>query len=632
MRKDIQKFFIIDFDSTFVTTEALEELAQIALVKNRQKEKIIQKIKVITNLGMEGKIGFSKSLRQRLKLISINQSHLKKLIKLLKKKISPSIKNNKKFFKKYHKNIYIISGGFKEFIQPVVASFGISDNHILANSFIFNQKGEVIGYDKKNPLAQKNGKVKIVKSLQLKGEIFVIGDGYTDYQIKAMGVAKHFTAFTENAKREIVIKNADQIVQNFDEFLYINRLPASVSYPKSKIKVLLLENIHNTAIESFKQEGYQVEYYKKSFSFNNLAEKIKNVSILGIRSRTNVTDLLLRHVPRLISIGVYAIGTNQIDLPACTRQGTAIFNAPYSNTRSVVELVIGEIIMLMRGIFNKSNKLHQGIWEKSAVGAYEIRRKKLGIIGYGNIGSQLSVLAEELGMEVYFYDVVDKLSLGNANKCRSIKELLKKCDVITVHVDGNVQNKNLISEKEFKLMKKGVIFLNLSRGYVVDIKSLKKYLKNGQIKGAGIDVFPKEPKDNKEPFISELQHLPNVILTPHIGGSTQEAQYNIGEFVTTKIINYINNGDTEMSVNLPNIRQVKAKNSHRLLHLHKNVPGILSQINTILANNHINILSQYLKTNDQVGYVITDVNKKYDQRVIKELKNIPQSIRFRLLY
>ena len=627
-----KKYFIIDFDSTFVNSEGLEELARIALKNNPKKNEIYEKIKSITNLGLEGKLSFGKSLSQRLKLFKGTKKDVQTVAHLFKRNITNSIKHNKHFFKTYRDSIYIVSGGFKEFIIPVMKAFQIPNTNIFANTFIFDRTGNIVGYDQKNPLAQDNGKYNAVRLLNLKGEIYIIGDGYTDYQIKQLGAAKYFIAFTENVMRKSVIKEADQIAPNFDEFLYANKLPASISYPKNRIKTLLLENINQEAVKTFEKEGYVVEYYEKTLPHDELMEKIKNISILGIQSSTKINEELLKKAGRLISLGAFCIGTNQINLSIASQKGIAIFNAPYSNTRSVVELMIGEIIVLMRNIIDKNNLLHKGIWNKSTVNSHEIRGKTLGIIGYGNIGSQLSVLAESLGMQVLFYDKADKLALGNAKKCLSLKEVFKNSDIISVHVDGNPENKNLISGKEFKIMKDGVIFLNASRGFVVDIQALSKYIKEGKIGGVAIDVFPDEPKNKGDQFISELQNLPNVILTPHIGGGTEEAQKNIGEFVSHKIIDYINTGNTMLSVNFPNVQLPALHNSHRLLHIHKNVPGILAQINNILAKNNINIEGQYLKTNEEIGYVITDINKRHNHSFLVELKNIRDTIHSRILY
>ncbi len=631
--KETKQYFIIDFDNTFIKSDGLAELAAIALKNNPQKETVLEKIQELTTLAMDGKIPFEESLANRLELLKANRQDVEKLAAHLKKNISDSILRNKQFFKTFKDNIYIISGGFKDFIIPVIKPFGIPESHVFANTFIYDNKGNITDFDKTNPLSQANGKAKLVKSLNLTdADIYVIGNEYTDYKLKELGLVKEFIAFTENIERDVVVNKADRVAPTFDEFLYINKLPMSLSYPKNRINVMLLENIDKDAVTRFEKEGYAVTYYEKSLPEEELAEKIKNVFILGIRSGTRITPKVLQNADHLLTVGAYCIGTNQIDLHSCAQQGITVFNAPYSNTRSVVELIIGEIIMLFRDVVNKSNKMHKGIWDKSAKGAHEIRGKTLGIIGYGNIGSQVSVLAESLGMKVIFYDIVEKLALGNAKRCKTMQELLKTADIITVHVDGSPQNIHLISEKEFHAMKDDLIFLNASRGFVVDINALVKYLKNGKIKGAAIDVFPKEPKGKDDPFISELQQFPNVILTPHIGGSTEEAQKNIAEFVSTKIIEYINSGNTYLSVNIPNIQVPPQNHTHRLLHLHKNVPGIMAKINSILAENNINIEGQYLKTNEQIGYVITDVNKKYDAQVLDILKKIPDTIRFRVLY
>jgi D-3-phosphoglycerate dehydrogenase len=628
----VERYFIIDFDSTFIKVEALNVLAEISLAKDKDKNKKIEQIKALTALAMDGKMSFTWSLSKRLKLINADREHIKKLIPKLKKNISRSIINNKKFFKTYSDNIIILSGGFKEYILPIALKYHIKGENVYANTLTFNSKERITGFDKKNLLAREDGKSKQLKKLHLNGELIVIGDGHTDFEIKKSGLAHKFYAFTENIERETVLKNADYVAPSFDEFLYVSKLPMSISYPKNRIKVLLLENIHRDAINLFKTEGYHVETVSKSLKETELSELINDVSILGIRSKTNVTAKVLANAKKLLATGAFCVGTNQVDLDACSRKGVIVFNAPFSNTRSVVELVAGEIIMLMRGIFDKSSKLHKGIWDKSSAGSYEVRGKKLGIIGYGKIGSQLSVLAESLGMEVYFCDILEKLAIGNAKKCHSLKELLVKADIVSVHVDGNEQNENFISEREFKMMKDGVIFLNLSRGFVVDINALTKYLKSGKVKGAAIDVFPEEPESNDQFFKSGLQNLQNVILTPHIGGSTDEAQKDIANFVPSKIIDFINSGNSYYSVNFPNIQLPSFVNAHRLIHIHHNVPGILAQINAIFANHNINIIGQYLKTNEMIGYAITDISKKYNPELINELKKIPNTIKFRVLY
>ena len=405
-----------------------------------------------------------------------------------------------------------------------------------------------------------------------------------------------------------------------------------VSFPKNKIKVLILENIHKQAEQIFETETYEIEIIGRALSEEELCEKIEGVFILGIRSKTHITKKVLAHANRLMAVGAFCIGTNQIALKACAEKGVVVFNAPFSNTRSVVELAIGEIIMLMRRIPLMSSGMHQGQWNKSAKNSFEIRGKTLGIVGYGNIGSQLSVLAESMGMKVFYYDLVEKLSLGNAIKVDSLDELLSKVDVLTLHVDGRPGNEMIFGEEHFKAMKSGSVFINLSRGFVVDIEALVKYLKNGHIKGAAIDVFPQEPKSNEEEFYSELRGLENVILTPHVGGSTEEAQINIAEYVPARIIDYINSGSTFGSVNFPNLQLPAQHSSHRLIHVHKNVPGILARINKLFSDYNINIAGQYLKTNEEIGYVITDVSESYPEEIIMGLRDIEGTIRFRVLY
>jgi D-3-phosphoglycerate dehydrogenase len=626
------KNFVIDFDSTFTKVEAFDVLAEIILKDHPEKESIQKQIFDITNQGMDGSLSLRESIERRIKLLAPERKHLTQLISHLKTLVSDSFNRNKEFFTTHADNIFIISNGFREFIEPVVTEFGVKKENVFANEFVLDNSGKVIGFNKDNPLSSNNGKTEQLKRLNLPGDVYVIGDGYTDYEIKQSGLANKFYAFTENVEREKVLAKADHITPSLDEFLYLNKLNTVISYPKNRINVLLLENVHPVAVELMKAEGFTVETYPAGIDEDELCEKIKNVSVLGIRSKTQVTAKVLENANRLMVIGAFCIGTNQIDLKAATKKGVAVFNAPFSNTRSVVELAIAQMIMLIRSIPDKSSKMHVGKWDKSAKGSFEVRGKKLGIVGYGNIGTQLSVIAENLGMKVLFYDKEEKLAMGNAVKCKSLKELLTEADVITLHVDGRESNKNFIGQKEFETMKKGVIFLNLSRGHIVDVKALRENILNGKVGGCAIDVFPHEPISNEEEFVSELRGLPNTILTPHIGGSTAEAQENIGNFVPGKMMDYINTGSTSNSVNFPNLTLPILENAHRLIHIHNNVPGILAKINQILAANGINIVGQYLKTNEHIGYVITDINKEYDKEVIKELRAIENTIKFRVLY
>ncbi len=627
-----QKYFIIDFDSTFTKVEAMDELGRISLQANPKKAEVLKEIHRITEIAMNGELSFAESLQQRVNLLKAHRDHLPELIQVLSGKVSDSFERNRNFLTEYAEQILIISSGFKEFIVPIVTALGIKPENVYANTFEFDAQGNIIGFDSQNPLSRDKGKPELIQQLNLQGDVYVIGDGYTDYEIKEAGLANRFYAFTENVERDKVIANADHITPSLDEFLFVNKLPASLSYPKNRISVLLLENIHPRAVELFKGEGFQVELIKGAMDEDELAERIRDVSVLGIRSKTMVTKKVLANANKLMCIGAFCIGTNQIDLTACQERGIVAFNAPYSNTRSVVEMAIGEMIVLIRKILDKSNKMHEGIWEKSATNSFEIRGKKLGLIGYGNIGTQLSVVAEALGMEVYYYDLVEKLALGNAKRCKTMNELLQICDVVTLHVDGRKQNANLIGAKEFAQMKDGVIFMNLARGHVVDVPALAAAVRSGKVAGTAVDVFPYEPKTNQEEFINELRGLPNVILTPHIGGSTEEAQENIARYVPGKLLDFINKGNTFGSVNFPNIQLPDLHDAHRMIHIHQNVPGILAQINNILASYNINIRGQYLNTSENVGYVITDINKEYNRDVISALKNISHTIKFRMLY
>ena len=628
----VQKNFIIDFDSTFTRVEAMDILAEVCLKGNSDREAIVQEIRQITDLGMEGRISFRESLERRLALLRIHRGDIEEAVLRLKKEVSTSFERNRHFFAEYASSIYIVSNGFKDFILPVVADYGIPEHNVHANTFLFDSEGFVSGFDPDNVLSANNGKVQLLKSLNLTGDVYVIGDGYTDYEIKEAGLANKFYAFTENVERAAVKEKADHVAPNLDEFLYHIKIRASVSYPKSRINTLLLENVHPVAIRRFREEGYNVEVHPAAMDEDELAERIRNVSILGIRSKTQVTARVLEQANRLMAIGAFCIGTNQIDLQACLKKGITVFNAPFSNTRSVVELAISEIILLMRGVFDKSRRMHDGIWDKSASNSFELRGKTLGIVGYGNIGSQLSILAEAIGMQVYYYDIVERLALGNARKCTTLEELLALSDVISLHVDGRKENAGFIGVPEFGQMKDGAILLNLSRGHVVHIAALRDALTSGKIAGAGIDVFPYEPKSNQEEFLSELRGMPNVLLTPHIGGSTLEAQENIGRFVPARIIDYVNTGSTTNSVNFPEIQLPSFQNAHRLIHIHHNVPGVLADINRVIAHHGLNVLGQYLKTNEAIGYLILAVDREYENSIIKDLKSIDNTIKFRILY
>ena len=405
------------------------------------------------------------------------------------------------------------------------------------------------------------------------------------------------------------------------------------SLEKSKIKILLLEGVHQSALDTLNAHGYtNIEYLTGSLPENELIERVKDVHFIGIRSRTQLTDKVFDAAKKLVAVGCFCIGTNQVNLTAATMRGVAVFNAPFSNTRSVAELVIAEAIILLRGVAEKNAKAHRGEWQKSAKISYEIRGKKLGIIGYGSIGSQLSVIAESMGMHVYFYDIITKLPLGNATQLGTMKELLATCDIVTLHVPETPSTKDMMGAAQFAEMKQDSIFINAARGTVVVIDDLCTALAEKRLLGAAVDVFPVEPRSNDDEFISPLREFDNVILTPHVGGSTLEAQENIGYEVSEKLIKYSDNGSSISSVNFPEVALPEYPNVHRLLHVHENIPGVMSAINNVFSENDLNISGQYLQTNEKVGYVVIDVNAETSKVALSKLKQVKGTIRCRRLF
>lgn len=393
------------------------------------------------------------------------------------------------------------------------------------------------------------------------------------------------------------------------------------------MKALLLENISGVARSKFIEAGFEVESLPTALNQAQLCEKLRDVSVLGIRSKTNITKAALDAAPKLVAVGAFCIGVDQIDKAACSQHGIAVFNDPHSNSRSVAELALGEVIMLLRRIFAASTELHGGTWNKTASGCHEVRGLVLGIVGYGRIGSQLSDLAEAVGMRVIFSDVTDVLARGNAKRC-AFEEVLQQADIVTLHVDGKPRNRNLFGKEEFALMKPGGCFLNLSRGFVVDHDALGANLRSGRIAGAAVDVFPNEP-EARGAFTSPLQHLPNVILTPHIGGSTEEAQQSIGQFVSSRLVEFLQTGNTMLSVNLPHCQLEHEPKSYRLTHIHQNMPGMLFAVNEVLAKRGINIERQVLDTRGDLGYAIYDINRNCDPTLLQALERIPHTIRVR---
>jgi len=627
-----QPVFIVDFDSTFTRVEALDVLGELALAEHPDRETILAEVRTLTDQAMAGEVGFGEALRRRLDLLKPRREHLAPLVERLRSQVSASIRRNRDFFVRNAERVFLVTGGFHDYVDEIAAEYGLGAGRVLANSLTWNPDGSVAGLDAANPLSRDGGKVDAVRGLGLEGEVVVVGDGWTDYEIRAAGAASRFHAFTENVARARVVDAADHVSASWDEVLHAEGLTGRWSYPRSRMKVLLLENLHADAADRFRDEGYDVQVEPAALDDAELAERLKGVHVLGLRSKTRVGPAALAGADRLLAVGAYCIGVNQIDLDACSDRGVAVFNAPYSNTRSVVELAIGEIVALMRRLPDRSAEAHAGRWSKTAEGAREIRGKTLGIVGYGAIGSQLSVLAEALGMSVLYYDLAEKLAYGAARRTRTLAELLQAADVVSLHVDGRPENRRLIGPDELALMKPGAILLNLSRGHVIDVEALADAIRSGRIAGAGVDVFPDEPAANGQPFESPLRGLPNVILSPHVGGSTEEAQAAIADFATERLLGFLHRGDTTFSVNVPNVQLSEVSGAHRLLHLHRNRPGVLAGINSALADHGLNILAQHLKTNEHLGYVITDVDHDYSRDVIAELKALPDTLRFRVLH
>jgi D-3-phosphoglycerate dehydrogenase len=624
--------YVFDFDSTLVRIETLEVLADIALAGAPDAAAIRAEVGALTDQAMAGELPFGEALRRRLALLPVTRTHVAELAARILDEGTPSVRRNLRFFRENAGRIIILSGGFREIIAPLAAHLHVPAEQVLCNDLIYDADGRVVGVDEANPLSQAGGKPTLIRSLNLPGPVVMIGDGWTDAEVKLEGGADRFHAFTEIVRRDRVVAAADTEAPSMDEFLHTEGLAGRWSYPRGRIRILLLENIHPAAVERLEEAGYTVESLKGALDEDALIEALRGVHVLGVRSKTQVSARVLEAADRLMAVAAFCIGTNQIDLDAAADRGVAVFNAPYSNTRSVVELAVGLTIALLRDVADKSAAMHRGEWNKSATGSRELRGKTLGIVGYGAIGSQLSVLAEGLGMRVIFHDLTERLALGNARRMASLDALLAESDVVSLHVDGRSDNAALIGAAQLSRMKEGSLLLNLSRGHVVEVGALAQALGSGRIGGAAVDVFPEEPATNAEPFDSPLRGLPNVILTPHIGGSTEEAQEAIGAFAAERLLAYLNRGDTTFCVNLPNVQLAEVDGAHRILHIHRNQSGVLAELNRALAAAGLNILGQHLKTDERTGYVITDVDRDYAPEALQSLRSVAGTLRFRMLH
>lgn len=624
--------YVFDFDSTLVRIETLDALADLALTGAPDADAVRAEIQRLTDQAMAGEIAFGEALRLRLALLPLTRAHIDALAERILDEGAPSVRRNRQWFLDNADRVAVVSGGFREVIAPIAARLGVAADRVLCNDLRYDSEGRVVGVDDANPLSHAGGKAEVIRALNLAGPVIMVGDGWTDAEVKQAGAADRFYAFTEIVRRPSVMAVADVVAASIDELLHAEGEKGRFSYPRSRIRMLLLENIHPAAVERLEEAGYTVETETGALDEDVLIERIKGVHVLGLRSKTQVSERVLAAADKLMAIGAFCIGVNQVDLAAAAARGVAVFNAPYSNTRSVVELAVGVMIALMRDVADKSAAMHRGVWNKSAVGAKELRGKTLGIVGYGAIGSQLSVLAEALGMRVIFFDLSERLALGNARRARALNTLLADSDVVSLHVDGRAENAHLIGAAELAVMKPDALLLNLSRGHVVDVDALAQAIQNGRIGGAAVDVFPEEPRTNADPFDSPLMGLKTVILTPHIGGSTEEAQEAIAEFAAERLLGYLNRGDTTFCVNLPNVQLAEVSGGHRILHIHRNQPGVLAELNQALSAAGLNILGQHLKTDERTGYVITDVDRDYDPEALKALKTVAGTLRFRLLH
>jgi D-3-phosphoglycerate dehydrogenase / 2-oxoglutarate reductase len=638
---------IFNFDSTIIDTPGIELLVQNALLKIPEKDRpdIVARLDGYTNQAILGTLPLSEAFKKRLELVPVTETEVKAVCENIIRFINPSVRETISALLKHGKNIFIFSTSVDQIVDPVVDELHIPRNNVYTNRFKYGDDGHILGFDEGNPLFMNSGKVYIAEQLQKEGRLSggtaVVGNSKSDLSIKSNNISEMFVYFASSHVQNEIRRQADFQVDRFDQLLPLfcsdDELPHEKAGPftesdtgiDAKPYIILLEEIHEKAKRKLADAGYEIHAERGAWETESLCTNAVKANVLGIRSRTKITAQAIKCMPSLWTIGAFCIGTNQIDLQAAAEAGIPVFNAPYSNTRSVAELVVGETIMLFRRIFEKSNAAHQGQWLKSSSGCNEIRGKTIGIIGYGRIGSQVSVLLEHMGMSVIFHDIVDKLPLGNAKRAADLAQLLQHSDIVTLHVPDTPETRGMIGATELALMKKGAFLLNSSRGKVVDLDALRKAIEGKQIGGAAIDVFPSEPVLPEDVFNSPLQHLHNVILTPHIGGSTIEAQENIGDYVSSKIDKFLTTGSTIGAVNFPEVELPRVNSTHRILHVHMNVPGVLAKVNSVFARRNINVEGQILQTKGSIGYLIVDVNQDISEQVLSLMKPITETIKLR---
>ncbi len=640
---------IFNFDSTLIHAEGVELILEQALQRQEAPSRAsqLETLGKTSMLADIGELSVADALHQCFALAKVTRTDVEAVAARVLETLNPRVIECLAALQQAGKRIFIFSTGFEELVRPVTRALQVPDDHVFTNQLIYDYQGEVIGFNEKNPLFLSAGKGFLIEQLKndgrLPGGTAVVGRSASDLAIRKNNVARIFVYFAGARTHEEVRRQADFVVDRFDHLLPLFFSEEELSNEKMQLyyeqnghesiagetRILLLENIHDEAVQRFRREGLEPRLHKGALGAGELAVQAAGVQVLGLRSQTRVTSRLLTALPDLQVIGAFCIGTNQIDLAEAARAGIPVFNAPYSNTRSVAELVVGEIIMLMRRIPEKSQAAHAGLWLKGAVGCSEIRGKLAGIIGYGHIGSQVSVLLESLGMSVCFHDIVDKLPLGNAVRAASLEALLERADVVTLHVPDTPETRNLMDAARIRRMKPGACLINASRGRVVDLAALRQALDQGALAGAAVDVFPDEPNQSRERFSSPLQGAANTILTPHIGGSTEEAQVDIAHYVSDKLLRFIRTGATTGAVNFPEVDLPRVANTHRILHVHHNVPGVLAKINNLFARRSINVAGQLLQTRGEIGYLIVDVDQQVSSQVLDLMGHIAETIKVR---
>jgi D-3-phosphoglycerate dehydrogenase / 2-oxoglutarate reductase len=642
------KNIIFDFGSIIIDNDGIDLVIKAALKRNNDVEyaQKMAKLHKIAGKAHNGEIPLGDFLRSSFALTTVTQDDIRTVTSLIADRISPQVLETIGGLQQRGKNIFIFSSNFEEVVRPVTTSLEIPPENVFANQLLYDNEGRVIGFNENNPLFLSVGKVFLAEQLRIEGVLdertAIVGNSNTDLAIRKSNNATMFVFFSPKDSLTDMRNQADFVVDRFDQLMPLFCTDEELSNETAEAyavaingkqivipHIILLENIHKNALEHLSKQDFTIESFKSAWSEDEICEKAVNAHALGIRSKTRITRKHFECLSNLWAIGAYCIGINQIDLHGASNAGIPVFNAPYSNTRSVAELVAGQIIMLMRRVFEKSSAAHQGRWLKSAQGCNEVRGKTVGIIGYGHIGSQVSVLLEVLGMSVIFHDIVDKLPLGNAKRAASLDDLLQRSDIVTLHVPDTELTRGMIGKNELENIKAGSFLINSSRGRVVDLDALAQIIMNNHLAGAAIDVYPDEPSHPDDMFSSPLQGLDNVILTPHIGGSTEEAQINIAHYVSTKLTNFLLTGSTIGAVNFPEVDLARVEGTHRILHIHRNVPGVLAKINSVLSRRNVNIEGQILQTRGEIGYLLVDIDRHVSDHVLDLLRHISETIKVR---